>query len=54
MTDELKEELLSIIDETANFLRGMSMDPAIPKHAKEAILVRITTLDAIVEQHCHD
>lgn len=51
MNDALKEELLELIQNTAYMLRGMTMDPAIPKHAKDAMRSRITELEAAVEKH---
>jgi len=42
------EELLQLIEETANMLRGMTLDPAIPKHAKDAMRHRIETLEQAV------
>ncbi len=41
--------LPDLIDQTANMLRGMTMDPAIPKHAKEAMWARIRTLESAAE-----
>ena len=45
------EELLQLLESTANMLRGMTMDPAIPEHAKEAMRAQIATLEATVERH---
>lgn len=45
------EELVELIDSTSNMLRGMTMDPAIPKHAKDAMWSRIAQLEAVVEAH---
>jgi hypothetical protein len=44
MSELLKEELLLAIESAANMLRGMTMDPAIPAHAKEALCVKPRTL----------
>ena len=41
--------LRELIDQTALMLRGMMMDPAIPKHAKEALVSRIEKLEAVIE-----
>ncbi len=46
-----RDLLLKTIDETACMLRGMTMDPAIPKHAKEAMRSKVTELEALVEAH---
>lgn len=39
------EELIRLIEGTANMLRGMTLDPAIPQHAKDAMHVRIQALE---------
>ena len=44
------DKLIELIESTANLLRGMCLDPAIPKHAKEAMQARIVELDAAAEQ----
>jgi hypothetical protein len=51
MNDDLKELLLSELESVANFLRGMSLDPALPKHTKEALQFRISKIDKLTEQH---
>lgn len=43
------EEILSVLEATANMLRGMTLDPAIPTHAKEAMKVRIAILDRVTD-----
>ena len=43
MTD--MERAIIMIETTANMLRGMLMDPAIPRHAKEAMQARIIELE---------
>lgn len=45
------ETLLQLIDSTACLLRGMTLDPAIPKHAKEVMWLRIAELEKAVEEH---
>ena len=42
-------ELPELVEQTANMLRGMVMDPAIPFRAKEAIWARIRTLESAFE-----
>ena len=42
-------ELPELVEQTANMLRGMTMDLAIPAHAKEAMWARIRTLESAVE-----
>lgn len=58
------EELFGLLETTANMMRGMTLDPAIPAHAKAALAVRIAELDhaaggqiqvtAFTEQHAED
>ena len=43
------EKCVSLMEDTANMLRGMTMDPAIPEHAKEAMRSRSAELEAMVE-----
>jgi hypothetical protein len=45
----VQDTLLEAMDETAAMLRGMTMDPAIPSHAKSAMWVRIGILEKLVE-----
>ena len=45
------EELLQLMENTANMLRGMTMDPAIPEHAKGAMRTTIADLEAAVEKN---
>lgn len=42
------ESILEIMESTANMLRGMTLDPSIPKHAKDAMLCKIPELEAAV------
>ncbi len=44
------EELIKFLENTANMLRGMSLDQSIPAHAKEAIAAAYKELDAKVEE----
>lgn len=45
------EGLLMLLDNTSLMLRGMLLDPAIPEHAKAAMLNKITDLeDAIADR----
>lgn len=34
----------------SNFLRGMGLDPAIPKHAKEAIQAKVHEIETFLEK----
>jgi uncharacterized protein (UPF0147 family) len=40
--------LLEIMESTANMLRGMTLDPAIPAHAKTAMFGKIQELEHAV------
>lgn len=42
-------EAVCLMESTANMLRGMTLDPAIPAHAKDAMRDRIAELEAVVE-----
>ena len=48
--DEMIEKLAGLMEQTAYMLRGMTMDPAIPKHAKDAMHLRIKELEDAVEE----
>lgn len=48
------EELLEMLEGTANLLRGMAMDTAIPGHAKTAMRERAALIDQLVEKHAED
>ena len=43
------ERLIELLESTANMMRGMTLDPAIPPHAKEALRHRVATLDAAID-----
>lgn len=43
------DELYTLIEDTANMLRGMTMDPAIPYHAKGAMQRKIQQLEEALE-----
>lgn len=45
------DDMASLLESTANMLRGMTMDPAIPAHAKAAMRERSKTLDAAVSSY---
>ncbi len=45
---------IKLMEETANMLRGMTLDPAIPRHAKGAMESQIAKLERCVEQHLDD
>ena len=47
MIDELVQELES----AANFMRGVQLDPALPKHIKDALGSKIEDIDKITTQY---
>ena len=44
------DEIYQLLDDTANMMRGMTMDPAVPRHAKEGMGVRIQTIEEALEK----
>ena len=44
------DDIYQLLDDTANMLRGMKMDPAIPRHTKEAMGVQIQTIEEALEK----
>lgn len=50
--DPLKtiEQAVGVLESTANFLRGMSLDPSLPTHIRAAVLSRTEQIDAVVEK----
>jgi len=44
------DETYALIDETSNMLRGMTLDPAIPQHAKSAMWAQIQKLEEALEK----
>lgn len=52
MSDNEKiEHLLSIIEGTANMLRGMTIDPSINDTVKNAMWMKIEELDTIIKEY---
>ena len=45
----MDEATVQLLENTANMLRGMTMDPAIPAHAKEAMRSKIAELESAAE-----
>ena len=41
-------DLILIIETTANFLRGMALDPSVPLRSRELIRLRIQVLDEVL------
>jgi hypothetical protein len=48
------EEFAQLVEETANMLRGMCMDPRIPKDTKEALWSRVNRLESAVAAFIDD
>lgn len=46
------DELYNLVEDTANMLRGMTLDPAIPAHAKGAMQNKIQELEDALELIC--
>ena len=44
------EEIYGLINDTALMLRGMTLDPAIPFHAKSAMQTKIQVLEEVLEK----
>ena len=44
------EEIYELIEGAANMLRGMTLDPAIPQHAKGAMWEKIQELEKAMEE----
>jgi hypothetical protein len=44
------DEIYQLIDDTACMLRGMTLDPAIPQHAKGVMQAKIQTLEEVLEK----
>lgn len=42
------EKLIVLLESTANMMRGMTLDPAIPLHAKNALWCRITEIEIAI------
>lgn len=42
------EALYELLDSTANMLRGMTLDPAIPQHAKAPMHVKIVEIESFL------
>jgi hypothetical protein len=48
MTEQQQEQALDLLETTALMLRGMTLDPAIPEHAKGAMRSRIQSIEEFV------
>lgn len=44
------DEIYELIDKTACMLRGMTMDPSIPAHAKEVMTIKIELLEKALDR----
>lgn len=45
----MPETAEQLLESTANMLRGMTLDPAIPEHAKEVMRDRFALIEAFLE-----
>jgi len=45
------EELLQMLESTANMMRGMLFDPSIPNMAKTAMTEKISDIEEMVEKY---
>ena len=50
-TEEKIEELGQGVEGSANLMRGMLFDPAIPESAKDAMRAKIAELEELIERH---
>ncbi|CEI54493.1 hypothetical protein [Acinetobacter bereziniae] len=48
------EELLEALESVANFMRGMGLDPRIPYDTKEALKLRASNIDDLVQKYLED
>ncbi|MCU4491488.1 hypothetical protein KTI63_03280 [Acinetobacter guillouiae] len=48
------DELLQALESVANFIRGMGMDPRIPHDTKEALKLRASNIDDLVQKYLED
>jgi len=49
--EEIKEELLKGLEGAANFMRGMSFDPALSSEVVKALSDKAREIDSLVEKH---
>lgn len=47
------EELLEMLESTANLLRGMTFDTSIPSHAKAVMAERAGEINKITEKYAY-
>lgn len=52
-SEELKDELLQALEGAANFMRGMTLDPAIPTEQKIALIHKTREIESVVEKHLY-
>lgn len=50
----MQDKLLQMVESTANLLRGMTMDPAVPKRVRDVLNDRIDRMDALAEDCAND
>jgi len=44
-------EILELMEETANMLRSVTLDPAIPGHAKPAMRLQVEKFETMVQKY---
>lgn len=49
-----KDELIEALEDAANFMRGMCIDPAIALHVKCSLQGKVTELDVIIDEALSD
>lgn len=49
--ENFKEDALQKLENIANMLRGMMLDPACPRHMRQAMLSKIEEVEAFVEEN---
>ena len=46
----MEERMTDALNRVSLMLRGMSMDPAIPAHAKEVMMDRVVEIESLLEE----
>ena len=49
--ESMVDELVAELEGAANFMRGMQLDPSLPKHVKDALGSKIADIDKVTEQY---
>jgi hypothetical protein len=48
---EMENELFEAVEKARSFMMGMSFDPALPDHAKEALMHKAGELDKLTDKY---